>query len=295
MKHIPFKMLLKKSYLYIVFIFLGCTSTKTNNQHTNSSNAEPTIIQTQNGTDKAKPIIQNLGLDDHSYISLTLTQTESTSHPKDSLLQEHSNTQLSSNSEEIKFNSDSPVADRIVQNYLNSEIKEPGGHCLTVSKTRFEKAYKEVHGHLPYQDLPDSMATATYTSKQVFNLLYVTASKPDKSWQSLPEKYRGKGNAGAITYAGMGTLVDSTGIWGGKLKPGALMQVWRYKEDYIEVVQGADVVKLDPYGHSFIFINYVRDDKGVITGLRIADQGFQSYRPLVPRDYDVWWAVNLSV
>ncbi|WP_339723672.1 hypothetical protein [Maribacter stanieri] len=295
MKHIPFKMLLKKSYLYIVFIFLGCASTKTNNQNTNSSNAEPTIIQTQNGTGKAKPVIRILGLDDHSYISLIPTQAESTIHPKDSLLQEHSNTQLSSNSEEVKFNIDSPVADRIVQNYLNSEIKEPGGHCLTVSKTRFEKAYKEVHGHLPYQDLPDSMATATYTSKQVFNLLYVTASKPDKSWQSLPEKYRGKGNAGAITYAGMGTLVDSTGIWGGKLKPGALMQVWRYKEDFIEVVQGADVAKLDPYGHSFIFINYVRDDKGVITGLRIADQGFQSYRPLVPRDYDVWWAVNLSV
>tara|TARA_R110002126_G_scaffold236168_1_gene379799 strand:- start:8061 stop:8927 length:867 start_codon:yes stop_codon:yes gene_type:complete len=288
-------MLLKKSYLYIVFIFLGCASTKTNNQNTNSSNAEPTIIQTQNGTGKAKPVIRILGLDDHSYISLIPTQAESTIHPKDSLLQEHSNTQLSSNSEEVKFNIDSPVADRIVQNYLNSEIKEPGGHCLTVSKTRFEKAYKEVHGHLPYQDLPDSMATATYTSKQVFNLLYVTASKPDKSWQSLPEKYRGKGNAGAITYAGMGTLVDSTGIWGGKLKPGALMQVWRYKEDFIEVVQGADVAKLDPYGHSFIFINYVRDDKGVITGLRIADQGFQSYRPLVPRDYDVWWAVNLSV
>ena len=274
---------------------MGCTSTKTNNQHTNSSNAEPTIIQTQNGPVKTKPVIRNLGLDDHSYISLTPSQTESTSHHKDSLLQNHSNAQIISSSEEVKFNSDSPVADKIVQNYLNSEIKEPGGHCLTVSKTRFEKAYKEVHGHLPYQDLPDSMATATYTSKQVFNLLYVTASKPDKSWQSLPEKYRGKGNAGAITYAGMGTLVDSTGIWGGKLKPGALMQVWRYKEDYIEVVQGADVAKLDPYGHSFIFISYVRDDKGVITGLRIADQGFQSYRPLVPRDYDVWWAVNLSV
>ena len=56
----------------------------------------------------------------------------------------------------------SPVANRIVQNYLNSPIKEPGGHCLSVSKNRFENAYKEVHGHLPYQDLPDSMATATY-------------------------------------------------------------------------------------------------------------------------------------
>ncbi|MGS0528025.1 hypothetical protein ACU8V7_25355 [Zobellia nedashkovskayae] len=63
-------------------------------------------------------------------------------------------------------------------------------------------------------------------------------------WRTLPEEYRGKGNAGAIAYAGMGTLVDSSGIWSGQLRPGALMQVWRYKEDYEKVVQGVNVKKL---------------------------------------------------
>ncbi|GAA4808536.1 hypothetical protein GCM10023330_14030 [Litoribaculum gwangyangense] len=190
---------------------------------------------------------------------------------------------------------ESPVANKIVENYLNSENKEPDGHCLSVSKGRFEKAYKEVYGHLFYQDLPDSMASRFHSPKQVFDMLYASASDTYQGWRSLPEKYRGKGNAGAIAYAGMGTLIDSTGIWGGALKPGALMQVWRYEEDYEKVVQGVNVKKLDPYGHSFIFISYVCNEKNDIIGLEIADQGFQSYRPILPRDYEVWWAVNLSI
>lgn len=189
----------------------------------------------------------------------------------------------------------SAVANKIVENYLNSEKKIPGGHCLTVSKTRFEKAYKEVYGHALYQDLPDSMATKSFTPKQVFNMLYSSASEPQQGWRSLPEKYRGKGNAGAIAYAGMGTLVNTLEIWGGQLRPGALMQVWRFKEDYEQVVRGVDVKKLDPYGHSFIFMGYVRDEDNTIIGINIADQGFQSYRPLVPTDYEVWWAANLSI
>lgn len=203
------------------------------------------------------------------------------------LIEEFTNSNIS----DIK----SPVADKIVENYLNSENKEPDGHCLDISKSRFLQAYKEVHGHLPYQDLPDSMASKFYTPKQVFNLLYDTASDTQQGWRSLPERYRGKGNAGAIAYAGMGVLVDSSGVWGGKLRPGALMQVWRYKEDYEKVVQGANVKKLDPYGHSFIFISYVCNEKNEIIGLTIADQGFQSYRPIIPRDYEVWWAVNLNI
>ena len=182
----------------------------------------------------------------------------------------------------------SPVAKKIVEIYLNSTNKEPKGHCLSVSKGRFEQAYKAVYGHSFYQDLPDSMASKFHTPKQVFNLLYVSASETEEGWRSLPEKYRGKGNAGAIAYAGMGTLVDSSGVWSGQLRPGALMQVWRFKVDYEQVVQGVNVKKLDPYGHSFIFISYVFDEKNAIIGLTIADQGFQSYRPLVPSDYEVF-------
>ncbi|WP_339837195.1 hypothetical protein [uncultured Maribacter sp.] len=299
MRHIPLKMLLKKSITYsafIVLMLLGCTSTKQNKQNTNVSNAGQNATQAHSSTGKTVTVIRSYGFDDHSYINIRPALTTAMpSNAKDSLVQSDTGTGENESVLESSVDSKSPVADKIVENYLNSEIKEPGGHCLSVSKGRFEKAYKEVHGHLPYQDLPNSMATKLYTPKQVFNLLYATASDTDEGWRSLPVEYRGKGNAGAIAYAGMGTLVDSTGIWNGQLNPGALMQVWRYKEDYKQVVQGANVKKLDPYGHSFIFIGYVRDENETITGLKIADQGFQSYRPLVPRDYDVWWAVNLSI
>ncbi|SIQ63724.1 hypothetical protein [Maribacter ulvicola] len=282
-------------YAFIGLIVWGCATTKNDKQHVETLNVDNSTAQVQGNSAKNIANILPYGFDDHSYIGIHPDSITKEIIVTDLFKQEEINSEENGISKASYLKHISPVANKIVQNYLTSEVKEPGGHCLAVSKDRFVKAYKEVHGHLPYQDLPDSMATNIYTPKQVFNLLYVTASKPDKSWQSLPERYRGKGNAGAIVYAGMGTLVDATGIWSGQLKPGALMQVWRYKEDYIEVVKGANVKKLDPYGHSFIFISYVRDEKGKIKGLKIADQGFQSYRPLVPRDYDVWWAVNLSV
>lgn len=187
------------------------------------------------------------------------------------------------------------VANRIVEDYLNSNKKQPGGHCLTVSKTRFEKAYESVHGHPIYEDLPDSMATDYYTPSEVFHNLYVSAQGTHEGWRTLPIKYRGKGNAGAIAYAGMGTLVDWFGIWSGELQPGALMQVWKRRKDYELVVKGVNNKNFDPFGHSFIFLGYECDEKNQIMGIRIADQGYQSYRPLLPSDYEVWWAVNLNI
>ena len=188
----------------------------------------------------------------------------------------------------------SAVANKILENYKTSKNKQPGGHCLKVSKRRFEQAYMEVHGHSVYEDLPNRMATKHYTSREVFDYLYVSASGPHDGWLTLPVEYRGKGNAGAIAYAGMGALVDSLGVWTGKLIPGSPMQVWRHRKDYEKVIQGVNNKNFDPFGHSFIFIGYVHDKSNQIIGIRIADQGYQSYRPLVPGDYEVWWAVNLN-
>ena len=258
------------------------------------SDQNATRVQSSNGNIGTAAYI--FDFEDHEYISLRPAPTTPTlSNAKDSLAQIGTGTAANEMASRASLDSKSPVANKIVENYLNSENKEPKGDCLSISKGRFEKAYKEVHGHLLYQDLPDSMGSKLYTPKQVFNLIYASASDTRKGWRSLPEAYRGKGNAGAIAYAGMGSLVDASGIWGGQLRPGALMQVWRFKDDYEQVVRGVNVKKLDPYGHSFIFISYLRDEKNAIIGLKIADQGFQSYRPLIPRDYEVWWAANLTI
>ena len=188
-----------------------------------------------------------------------------------------------------------PVAQQIVDNYMKSTNKEPGGHCLTASKTRFLDAYQQVYGHTVYQDLPQDIATKYYTPKQVFDHLYASTSGRHKGWLTLPRKFRGRGNAGAIANAGMGELVNEKEIWSGKLRPGAPMQVWRDKKDYRAVVKGISDPKIDPFGHSFIFLNYVRDSEDKIIGIKMADQGYQCHRMLVPSDYEVWWGVNLKI
>tara|TARA_R110002050_G_scaffold56512_3_gene127078 strand:- start:28048 stop:28851 length:804 start_codon:yes stop_codon:yes gene_type:complete len=258
------------------------------------SDQNETQVYSSNST--TATVAQDYGFDNHDYIRQnSVLEAPILSNTKDSLKQKGAGIAENEIGSRAILDTNSPVANKIVENYLNSKNKEPGGHCLSVSKGRFEQAYKEVHGHLLYQDLPASMASQFYTPKQVFNLLYASASDTQPGWRSLPEEYRGKGNAGALVYAGMGSLVDTSGIWSGQLRPGALMQVWRFKEDYEKVVQGVNVKKLDPYGHSFIFISYVRNAENEIIGLKIADQGFQGYRPLRPSDYEVWWAVNLSI
>ncbi|WP_339653994.1 hypothetical protein [uncultured Maribacter sp.] len=301
MKIIPSRILLKKTITWIAckvligLMFMGCSSIKKNKQKTIHKNSNQNTTQVYNNGNTATAT-HHYDFDDHEFISLIpALKKVKTSNAIDSLSQNGSSTSYNEYESATILKRNSPVGDKIVENYTNSDNKEPNGHCLSVSKGRFEQAFKEVHGHSFYQDLPANMATKSYTPKQVFNLIYDSASDTREGWRSLPETYRGKGNAGAIAYAGMGTLVDSTGIWSGQLQPGALMQVWRFKDDYEKVVQGVNVKNLDPYGHSFIFISYVRDDKKTIIGLKIADQGFQSYRPLVPRDYEVWWAVNLSI
>lgn len=188
-----------------------------------------------------------------------------------------------------------PTSSQLVLNYLKSDNKKPGGHCLTASKSRFLQAYEDVYGHSVYKDLPDSIATDHYTPAQVFDHLYASTSGKHRGWLTLPKEYRGRGSAGALAHAGMGKLVGTKGVWNGDLKFGAPMQVWRHKADFQEVVRGISDPKIDPFGHSFIFLSYVRNEKLEIVGLKIADQGYQSQRTLVPMDYEVWWGVNLSI
>lgn len=302
-----------KSVLYIYYvpfllgILAGCSSAKTHkNDSFNSNHGEITEadVDKENGDKGISG--DGYGVDSHFEIRVKpLTEISNFDEEADVSIQKDSNdevkvvlspesvidtSELTTNSEVI-----SRVADKIVENYIDAKNKEPEGHCLVISKRRFMKAYKDIYGHSVYDDLPNYMATKYYSSREVFDNLYVSASGVHRGWRSLPIKYRGKGNAGAIAYAGMGTLVGRDGIWSGELRPGAPMQVWRFKDDYEDVVKGVDKKNFDPYGHSFIFIGYLRNEKNEIIGIRIADQGFQSYRPLLPRDYEVWWAVNLTV
>jgi len=114
---------------------------------------------------------------------------------------------------------------------------------------------------------------------------------PQKTWRDLPEEYRGKGAAGAMAWAGLGTLVESDGIWGGLLKPGAVVQVWKHPDDFERVKSGNAVVD-GSYGHSFIFLHYTYVGS-TIDGMVIADQGYQNSRPVARGEYAYWIAANL--
>jgi len=293
--------------ILLCIVFFGCASAKNFNEATRRMGTDQKPEQSIYSNEYASSIIkENLRLDGHLGFSIKPDAiTPPISKPSDSLTQTvkiNKESQISSQDITHKelgllehSEPESAVANKIVENYLNSKNKEPGGHCLNVSKRRFEKAYEDVYGHSVYEDLPDSMATSYYSTKEAFNFLYVSASGTHEGWLSLPIGYRGKGSAGAIAYAGMGTLVNCLEIWSGNLRPGAMMQVWKHRLDYEKVVMGIKDKDFDPFGHSFIFMGYVRDEKNEIIGIRIADQGYQSYRPLLPNDYEVWWAVNLSI
>ena len=169
---------------------------------------------------------------------------------------------------------------KIVENYNKTLHKEPGGRCYEACYTRVSVAAKQVGVALPALD---------HTSD--FGRLWGSYIKPKETWLKLSEDYRGKGAAGAMASAGLGALVDSEGIWTGKLKPGAVIQTWKTMSDY-ERVRDGDAVVDGSYGHSFIFLNYVYSGSA-ISGLAIADQGFQNGDPLAKGEYGFWVGANL--
>lgn len=48
-------------------------------------------------------------------------------------------------------------------------------------------------------------------------------------------------------------------------------------------------------GHSLIFLSYERDETGNVTGMNIADQGYQSGEVLTQSSWAVWFGANLTV
>ena len=173
------------------------------------------------------------------------------------------------------------LGEKVVENYNKSYSKEPGTRCYEACFARVREASKQIGGKL----LP------ALDNESTFGRLWASYIKPKKTWLELPEEYRAKGAAGAIAWAGIGTIIDADGIWAGNLEPGAVIQTWRNAADFERVRDGDAPVS---YGHSFIFLNYAYSGSG-ISGVVIADQGYQNRAPLVRGDYGFWVGANLSV
>ncbi len=170
--------------------------------------------------------------------------------------------------------------------------------CYGAAKERVESAYRMHTGTTVKASLPEG-ATANLYEK-------IWASIPAAMFAEIPAEYRGKGGAGAVVYAGIADEVTEADIWTGDLEPGAVLQTWRQRSDYDLLARGyKEVTKkgktvrvalksedLESIGHSFIFVSYVRDELGTITGMNILDQFGR--HTVTPARYDVWLAANLK-
>jgi len=177
------------------------------------------------------------------------------------------------------------LGDQVVENYNKSTDREPGGKCHRTCYARV----REASGQVSKTKLPD----INWDDKENlddFAIIWSSHIGDGKKWRTLPERFRGKGAAGAMAMKGLGTLVEGPEIWAGKLKPGAVIQAWKKAKDHDNVrdgnPQGAS-------GHSFIFLHYVRTGSA-ITGMVIADQGYQNGDPLKRTDYGYWVGANIK-
>jgi hypothetical protein len=177
------------------------------------------------------------------------------------------------------------LGNQVVDDYNKSTNKTPGGLCHRTCYARVREASRQTGGHvLPEINWEDK------NSLDDFALLWSSHIGDGKKWSTLPEKYRGKGAAGAMAWKGWGTLVEGKDIWAGKLKPGAVIQAWEDANDHDRVRDGKPP---NGTGHSFIFLHYVRA-RSSITGMVIADQGYQSRKPLKRGAYGYWVGANID-
>lgn len=172
------------------------------------------------------------------------------------------------------------LGEQVVKDYNASQLKKPGGLCYVACHARVAAAVRRGGG------TPLDPLSPTTT----FGRLWGSINKPLDSWLEIDESYRGKGAAGAMAWADLGTLVDESEIWRGALLPGAVIQVWGSADTYEKVRDGeaADI------GHSFIHLNYVYEG-GAIIGMAVADQSYYGVDELATRTGWGWWVgANLS-
>jgi hypothetical protein len=177
---------------------------------------------------------------------------------------------------------------------LPDSLKNCGGYCFAVAKKRIDEAYRQVTGKTMYSFISKNMATPYLTAKQSFDWAWNLNTQNNEAWRSIPGM-RACGNAGAMRMAGLADFKDENQIWKGELFPGAVIQTYVYSSDFSKVLQGLDNPgnNLTSYGHSFIFLEYVKNENGLITGMRIADQGFMNGDIVIKDDFQLWFGANL--
>ena len=163
---------------------------------------------------------------------------------------------------------ESELGNAIIDIYLNNPNYGIDGDCCVASFHRFEKAFESKKGNSLTQYLNN---TNYKNGRSNFRAIWYTSYK-DFDWRKIDKQYAGKGGAGAIESANLGRTITTSEIFEGKLKPGAVVQYWNEIWHYERLSQGnwnlfTGTYGNKPSGHSFIFLGYIFDEQGNITGM----------------------------
>jgi hypothetical protein len=160
--------------------------------------------------------------------------------------------------------------------------------CTMASKSRIETALENRNEKLTF---------GTGKSEETYNIILQSMIG---KMADVDLEYRGTGAAGAVVYAGLATFVPEADIWAGKLRPGALIQVWGSTAAY-DMLRQAEITDAkgqkrritkddaDYYGTSMVFVSYGKTNEELI--LRHFD-GTETHEK---GDYDKWVAANLNL
>jgi len=180
--------------------------------------------------------------------------------------------------------------------YSEKDTTQEGKLCYNAVYNRLKHVFDKNKKTLPELGAEEGLSK--------FSLLWRSSVEKADAWKKLDKTYKACGPPGAMVDAGLATLVDHKAIWEGKLKPGAVVQVWnskpgRQKEGgvsvYNSLLAGKVVKESEFFGQAFIFLRYVRDKEGKITGMRIADQGTGWDKiDVVETTFGLWIGANLN-
>ncbi len=160
--------------------------------------------------------------------------------------------------------------------------------CTVATKERIKRGYKLAKGKR--FTLPKDKSSNTFNA--------ILQSIPSRMLD-IEAQFRGTGAAGALVYSGLGTFVPESDIWDGKLKPGAVIQVWGSSRAYNLLRAGKIKRKgkkrrinsgdANFYGTSLVFVRYDSKNKERILARHY---GFDDW--VKKSEFKVWIAVNVN-
>ena len=178
------------------------------------------------------------------------------------------------------------LGDQVVENYNKSTDKEPGGKCHRTCYARVREASGQVGRHkLPDIDWDDK------DKLDDFAILWSSHIGDGKEMAHPARKIPRQGRGRRHGHEGPGDTGRRTRDLGGQTETrSGHSGLESSAKDHDNVRDG------DPQGasgHSFVFLHYVKSGSS-ITGMVIADQGYQNGKPLKRSAYGYWVGANIN-